>query len=70
MPSNERKRLRAVQAAQDLGVSRSTLAKWRSAGIGPQYHRCGPRIVYYYQDELESWLADCDRRDERSSRKA
>ena len=53
-------RLRAVEAAQYLCVSRSTLAKWRMNGIGPQYHRCGPRIVYYLQHEIDAWLAECD----------
>jgi predicted DNA-binding transcriptional regulator AlpA len=55
-----RTRLRAVQAANYLGVSRSTLAKWRMSGNGPVYHRCGPRIVYYFEDEIETWLSDCD----------
>jgi len=59
--SNERDRLRAVEAALYLRVSRSTLAKWRMNGAGPLYHRCGPRIVYYYRDEIDAWLTDCDR---------
>jgi hypothetical protein len=29
--------------------------------IGPPHHRCGPRIVYYFRDELDAWLAECDR---------
>ena len=61
MTSN-RERLRAVAAAKYMGVSRSTLAKWRMKGEGPPYHRCGPRIVYYFQDEIDVWLAECDRR--------
>lgn len=63
MVTNNRKKLRASQAAHDLSVSRSTLAKWRSAGIGPIFHRCGPRLVYYYQDEIDAWLEECDRRE-------
>ena len=63
MTNPKRERLRAVTAAEYLGVSRSTLAKWRMNGHGPAYHRCGPRIVYYYQDEIDAWLADCDRRE-------
>jgi len=59
--SNTRDRLRAVDAAKQLCVSRSTLAKWRMNGVGPPYHRCGPRIVYYLQDEIDAWLAECDR---------
>jgi predicted DNA-binding transcriptional regulator AlpA len=59
----ERQRLRAAVAANYLGVSRSTLAKWRMRDQGPTYHRCGPRIVYYYQDEMDAWLDACDRRE-------
>ena len=60
MDQDTRTRLRAVQAAAYLGVSRSTLAKWRMSGNGPAYHRCGPRIVYYLRNEIENWLSDCD----------
>jgi predicted DNA-binding transcriptional regulator AlpA len=61
--NNDRERLRAVIAAAYLSVSRSTLAKWRMNGLGPPFHRCGPRIVYYYKDEIDAWLLDCDRRE-------
>jgi predicted DNA-binding transcriptional regulator AlpA len=60
---SDRKRLRAIAAAGYLGVSRSTLAKWRMRGEGPPYHRCGPRIVQYYKDEIDAWLLDCDARE-------
>jgi predicted DNA-binding transcriptional regulator AlpA len=53
-------RLRAVKAADYIGVSRSTLAKWRMRGEGPPWHRCGPRIVYYIPIEIDAWLAGCD----------
>jgi predicted DNA-binding transcriptional regulator AlpA len=64
-------RLRAVQVAEYLGISRSTLAKWRMRRIGPPYHRCGPRIVYYSKAEVDSWLEACDRNstDARRSKK-
>src|ERR1700730_6449720 len=39
-------------------------------GAGPLYHRCGPRIVYYYRDEIDAWLADCDRQAHRDQPKA
>jgi hypothetical protein len=58
-----RERLRAVVAARYLGISRSTLAKWRMKDEGPTYHRCGPRIVYYFKDELDDWLLACDERE-------
>jgi predicted DNA-binding transcriptional regulator AlpA len=61
--STPRTKLRSKDAAAHLGVTRSTLAKWRMNGKGPQYHRCGPRIVYYYEDELNAWQTECDRRE-------
>lgn len=53
-------RLKAAEAAAYLRVSRSTLAKWRMSGVGPAFHRCGPRLVYYYRHEIDEWLAKCD----------
>jgi predicted DNA-binding transcriptional regulator AlpA len=58
--SGSSQRLRAINAAAYLGVSRSTLAKWRMRGEGPAWHRCGPRIVYYLPEELDQWLGHCD----------
>jgi predicted DNA-binding transcriptional regulator AlpA len=63
VPSDTRERIRAASAAHYLNLSRSTLAKWRMKGEGPRYHRCGPRIVYYYRDEIDRWLAECDERE-------
>jgi predicted DNA-binding transcriptional regulator AlpA len=60
MPSEQPRRLRAVEAASYLRVSRSTLAKWRMSGIGPPFHRCGTRLVYYFQHEIDAWLVACD----------
>lgn len=56
MNPESRKRLRSPQAAIHIGISPSTLAKWRMRGEGPPYHRCGPRIVFYFVDELDAWL--------------
>lgn len=61
MDRSQRERIRAVEAAEYLQISRSTLAKWRMNGHGPTYHRCGPRIVYYFKSEIDAWLADCDK---------
>ena len=48
--------LKPEQAAQYLGgISKSTLAKWRVAGFGPRYVKCGSRVLYDVQD-LDSWL--------------
>jgi predicted DNA-binding transcriptional regulator AlpA len=61
MATKDDNRLRTKTAAEYLGVSESTLAKWRMLRYGPPYHHCGPRIVYYLRDEIDAWLAECDR---------
>lgn len=53
-------RLNTPRAAALIGVSESTLTKWRKAGEGPPYHRRGPRLVYYLRAEVEAWLLACD----------
>lgn len=63
MSIETRIRMKARDAAEELCVSRSTLAKWRMKRTGPPFHRCGPRLVFYYKDEIETWLADCDKPD-------
>jgi predicted site-specific integrase-resolvase len=50
------RRLRTPAAAEYLGIAESTLEKWRVAGIGPVFERCGRRIVVYSIEALESFL--------------
>lgn len=69
MTKQDRQRIRTVVAASYLGVSRSTLAKWRMRGEGPPFHHLGPRIVYYYKDEIDDWLKTCDERKKRAKPK-
>jgi predicted DNA-binding transcriptional regulator AlpA len=51
-----RRYLRPNQAAEFIGVSRSTLAKMRVYGTGPQYAKLG-RSVIYPHDKLEEYVA-------------
>ncbi|MEM8971713.1 MAG: helix-turn-helix domain-containing protein [Pseudomonadota bacterium] len=44
------------QAASYLGLSVSTLNKWRCYGFGPKYLKLG-RAVRYQQQELDRYLA-------------
>jgi predicted DNA-binding transcriptional regulator AlpA len=60
MTSDVRIRLRAKKAAEYMGVSPSTLAKWRMRNDGPPFHRCGPRIVFYLLQEIDAWQEKCD----------
>jgi predicted DNA-binding transcriptional regulator AlpA len=50
--------LRAPEAAQYLGLSKSTLAKMRLRGgpDTPPFVKLGPRSVGYCVDVLDAWL--------------
>ena len=47
--------LTTFEAATRLRMSRQTLAKWRLAGFGPKFIRCGRKILYRRED-LTRWL--------------
>jgi excisionase family DNA binding protein len=71
MTNNDpRQRLWASEAAEYLNLSRSTLAKWRMRNEGPPFHRCGPRLIYYFRSEIDAWLASCDQSAQQRSAKA
>jgi hypothetical protein len=58
-----RKRLRPPEAAEYLGTSTSTLAKWRMAGNGPPYSKLGGgRIISYDVGDLERYAEGRRRR--------
>jgi len=48
--------LNTNNAAELLGASRPTLARWRIDGYGPPFKKIGRRVIYDVA-ELESWLA-------------
>lgn len=55
---NTRHLLRPKEAAAYLGISYSTLAKWRLyGGTGPAYVKLGDRLVCYEKSVLDEWLA-------------
>lgn len=49
-------RMDPENAANYLGMSVHTLAKWRSAGEGPRYIKPGGGKIFYYQEDLDQWL--------------
>ncbi len=51
----ENQKLRAPAAAEYLGSSPSTLAKWRMHGTGPRFQKLGKRIVVYDIDDLKAF---------------
>ena len=44
------------EVSKQLGVSKSTLAKWRMSGSGPAYHRFGRRVRYSELDN-SAWVS-------------
>ena len=47
--------LSTKQAAEYLGLSASTLEKWRLQGKGPAWKRLGAKLVRYPLPELEAF---------------
>jgi predicted DNA-binding transcriptional regulator AlpA len=54
--------LRTPQAAEYVGLSPSTLEKFRLTGNGPPYQKAGPKIVVYRPEDLDAWLSANRRR--------
>lgn len=48
--------LRPSQAAAYLGISPSTLAKFRLTGDGPPFIKLGSKCVAYRREDIETWL--------------
>lgn len=44
------------QLAEELGVKEVTLWRWRRDGIGPRFHRVGPRAIRYSREAVSEWL--------------
>jgi predicted DNA-binding transcriptional regulator AlpA len=44
-------------ATEFLGVSKDTLAQWRSQSRGPRYIKLEKRLVRYRRSDLENYLA-------------
>jgi predicted DNA-binding transcriptional regulator AlpA len=51
-----RRWLRTPQAAEYVGLSASTLEKFRVTGGGPTYQKAGSKIVIYHPDDLDAWI--------------
>lgn len=47
--------MRPPEASTFMGVSPSTLAKWRHYGTGPGFIRAG-RAILYDPADIEAWL--------------
>jgi predicted DNA-binding transcriptional regulator AlpA len=49
--------LKEAEAAEQLGVTKATLANWRWRKYGPAYLKVG-RKVRYLQDDIDAWTSD------------
>lgn len=47
--------LSELELAERLSISRKTLQKWRSLGIGPAYLKLGSKVVYRVED-IEAYI--------------
>lgn len=56
MTLNIQSNLSAEQAANFLGLAKSTLSKMRLSGDGPAFIKMGRRVAYRPED-LEAWVA-------------
>jgi hypothetical protein len=45
-----------AEAAFVIGISTTTLARWRMHGRGPRFHRPAPRVVRYAAQDVRAWL--------------
>jgi predicted DNA-binding transcriptional regulator AlpA len=61
MDITPRKKLDTVEAADYLGLGKSTLDKLRLTGGGPAFYKVGARVVYEPAD-LDAWIAQHKRR--------
>ena len=48
-------RMPSRAAAEYVGVTDSTMAKWRMSGRGPKFIKAGSRVIYDRAD-LDEWL--------------
>jgi predicted DNA-binding transcriptional regulator AlpA len=48
--------LDTVAAAKYVGLSKSTLEKWRVYGLGPRHYKYS-KVVRYRPEDLDAWLS-------------
>ncbi|MNY36962.1 Prophage CP4-57 regulatory protein (AlpA) [compost metagenome] len=48
--------IRPTQLAEELGVSTTTLWRWRQQGVLPQPISLGPRLVGWDRSVINRWL--------------
>ncbi|GAA1328827.1 hypothetical protein GCM10009592_17310 [Brachybacterium rhamnosum] len=48
----------SAEVAQWLRVDKSTLCRWRTAGIGPRVTWLAPSLPRYARADVEAWLRE------------
>ena len=48
--------IRFNDVAKRLGISRTTLWRWRRQGRVPPSRQLGPNVVGWTEDEIDTWL--------------
>lgn len=58
MNTPPRKILLTKQLEERTGLKAKTWKRWRHEGIGPEYVVLSTRRIGYYEDVIETWLAE------------
>jgi prophage regulatory protein len=53
---SKRQLLRATELSNVLGISKSTLWRWRKSGVFPHPIPLGPRMVGWRRQDIDEWL--------------
>lgn len=48
--------VRMQDLARELGVSRSTLRRWKNRPDFPRFYRLGPATPMFRRDEVRAWI--------------
>lgn len=57
LPQTHRRYFRTREAADYIGMAKSTMEKWRLTGDGPRFSKCLRAVLYDVQD-LDEWLRE------------
>ena len=50
--------MRPKEVCRVIGVSRSTLERWRRSGVFPTPQKLGPQVVGWREATVDEWLLD------------
>ena len=50
--------MRPKEVCRVIGVSRSTLERWRRSGVFPAPQKLGPQVVGWRTTAVEEWLSE------------